>query len=527
MKKPAAKPKKPAIKTASRKKRAGPLDGLISDADLDLVRRLFLEAMPDDDRSAEAMIESFLSADPTDADDAPDAETMSELAEELDRLRVDANGGDPDARAELRAVRQRIDNAARRNEIHPGILLMLGRLFAGAQVDIGDAARASMGRMVAAGVFHEPDDEAYGSLVQPLLADLAGDDFDLHEEVRTLSSIFPSGYRARLVQSFAADPTERARRSAVGFLLDDDDQTALSAIHGLAAPGKIDPTTRRRIELMRPWLSPVRRDALDAAFPPSAAVEAPDGAKAIVRMSASACDGSGAMSLMATVKRGSRYAVVPLMLKPSGVADSFVVDDLTKAGAAAMEREARASVPSAEASLQTFVRLGALALGRGLATGVSPPFEFVRALETIGIPSFVPDLATPSALIDELLAGTPGRDDPEAIARAGASVAELELAEGWFEAGEAVEDILKATATIEEGAQALLESWLPKRRAFWAGQCALTALAFEADPHPEIARDLALVGREILRGGPLVGIPLMREIATRSAIAFFAHRDGP
>ncbi len=527
MKKPAAKPKKPASKTASRKKRAGPLGGLISDADLDLVRRLFLEAMPDDDRSAEAMIESFLSADPTDADEAPDAETMSELAEELDRLRVDATGGDPDARAELGAVRERIDKAARRNEIHPGILLMLGRLFAGAHVDIGDAARASMGRMVAAGVFHEPDGEAYGSLVQPLLADLAGDDFDLHEEVRSLSAIFPSDYRARLVQSFAADRTERARRSAVGFLLDDDDQTALSAIRGLAAQGKIDPSTRRRIELMRPWLSPVRREALDAAFPPSAAAEAPDAAKAIVRMSASACDGSGTMSVMATVKSGSRYAVVPLMLKASGVADSFVVGDLTKAGAAAMERDARAAVPSAEAPLQTFVRLVALALGRGVAAGLSPPFELVRALETIGISSLVPDPATPSALIDELLARTPDRDDPDAIAKAGASAAELELAEGWFEAGEAVEDILESTATIEEGAQALLESWLPKRRAFWASQCALTALALEAGPEAEIARDLALVGREILRESPLVGIPLMREIARGSAIAFFARRGEP
>ena len=54
-----------------------------------------------------------------------------------------------------------------------------------------------------------------------------------------------------------------------------------------------------------------------------------------------------------------------------------------------------------------------------------------------------------------------------------------DVADGWFEAGEAVEAVLKATDSVEEGAQALLEGYLPRRRDFWASQCALSALALK------------------------------------------------
>ena len=77
------------------------------------------------------MIDDFLSVQPESVEEMPDEEAMSELAEELDRVRVDANGGDPEARETLKAARETIDKAARRDEIHPGVLILLGRLFAG------------------------------------------------------------------------------------------------------------------------------------------------------------------------------------------------------------------------------------------------------------------------------------------------------------------------------------------------------------------------------------------------------------
>ncbi len=529
MKKPAAKRKKVARKTTRKgnSKRASPLDTLFSGVDLDQLRRLVFDAPLTDERSLEEMIGAFLEADPAEPDEFPEPEAMSELSEELERLRVDASGGDPGAREELTSARDRIEEAARQDDIHPAILMILGRVFAGSHVDIGDAARASMARMVAAGVFHEPGEAGYRDLVQPLLNDLAGDDFELHEEVRCLSAIFPDDYRARLVEAFAADPSDRARRSAVGFLLDAEDSTALAAIRALAASarrGGLDPIARRRIELIRPWLPSARREALDRAFPFAAGGLARP-ATQIVRTTASACDGSGAASLIATVKRGARFDVVALMAKSSGLADSITMEKLSKAEASQMESSALGAVSSAEAPFETWLRLVRLALGRNLAGDAPPPFELVRAVEALGLNSLVPDNSTPADIINSLLADVPDRDDPAAIADAQDSVLDLDAVDSWFEAGEKVETILRPTRTVEDGAQALLEDHLPGRRLFWARQCALTAIALSAGSLPEASRSLAFAGREILREGRLADIPLMRQIAETSAVAFFTYHD--
>ncbi|RBP15483.1 hypothetical protein DFR50_10839 [Roseiarcus fermentans] len=518
MKKPAAKPRKPAAK--SRKKRAGPLDTMFSGVDMDALR-LLMESLPVEDRSVADMIEPFLSADPTSVEEMPEGEAISELAEELDRLRVDANGGDPRARAALSRARGMIDEAAAQDAIHPGILMILGRAFEGAHVDIGDAARASMGRMVAHGVLREPGDEAYRDLLNNLVAD----DFTLHEEIRCLSAIFPADYRARLVEGFAADADEAARRSAVGFLLDPDDTTALAALRGLAAAaagGGLDAVARRRIALIRPWLTAARRDAVDRAFPADLAAGAPVSAS-IVGASASACDGSGASSLIATVKRGARFDVVAVMAKPSGVADSYVMEKLTRKEVEAVQQGARGATPSADTPLEPWLRLVRLALGRNRAGDTPPPFEFVRAVEALGLGALVPDETTPADIIGSLLADFPDRDDPAAIEQAHESVLEMDAADNWFEAGEAVEAVLRPAADIGAGARALLEHHLPKRRAFWASQCALTALALKEATRPEPWRELALVGRDVLGDAPLSDIPLMVQIAERSAAAFFAY----
>ncbi len=485
MKKSAAKRKTPASKT--KKKRSNPLDRLLSDADVDLIRRLLLDAESIEKRSAEDMVGEFLTADPTDIDDMPDPEAMSELSEELDRLRIDANGGDAEARETLKRARDMIDKAARQDDIHPGILMILGRLFAGSHVDIGDAARASMGRMVGAGLFHEPGDEAYHKLVRPLLNDLSGDDFSLHEEIRGLFAIFPSDFTARLVEALAADSADRARRSAVGFLLDVDDSTALAAIRGLAASaarGGLDDVARRRIDLIRGWLPSARRQRLDEALPLASGPPARAVAQ-IVKTSASACDGSGAASLIATVKRGARFDVVALMTKSSGIADAIVLEGLPKAEAAEVEIGARGAMPSAKTPHETWLQLVRLALGRNLATGTPPPFEFVRAMETIGVETLAPDLSTPAETLDSLLADVVDRDDAAAVRTAHESVIDCNAVDKWFEAGEAVENVLRPTGAVEEGAQALLEIYLPGRRAFWASQCALTALALREASPPE------------------------------------------
>jgi hypothetical protein len=524
MKKPAVKRKKAGRKANGA--RQPPLRALLSGLDADQLRRFLLEDVLTAERSIEDMVRTFLDADPTEPEDFPEVEAMSELSEELDRLRVDANGGDSEAREALTRVREMIAKAASRDRIHPAVLMFLGRAFAGSHVDIGDAARASMGRIVEAGLLHDPEEAAYRELVQPLLNDLVGDDFDLHEEVRSLFAIFPESYRSRMVEAFVADSADRARRSAVGFLLDPADSTALAAIRGLSASaerGELDDVARRRIALIRPWLCSARREALDRAFPPAAAVRKRSVAE-VVKTVASACDGSGAASLIATVKQGTRFHVVALMTKPSGLVDSTMMGKISKTEAAQVETSASGVVSSAYAPVETWLRLVRLALGRNLAEGEPPPFEFVRAAEALGLDSLVPDLSSSADIIDSLLAGVAERDDPAAVAEAQESVLDLDAVDGWFEAGREVETVLRPTKTIADGAEALLDAYLPGRRLFWARQCALTALALSAGSPPEASRNLALVGRELLGEAPLPEIPLMRQIAETSAISFFAYR---
>ena len=378
MKKLAAKPKKRA-----RAKRVSSPRELFAGADLNLLRRFLAEELQREEESLEEMVDAFLSAQPEELDEMPSVEAMSRLAEELESVRIDAAGGDPDARGTLKAIREKIDEAARRDEIHFTILMTLGRLFSGVKVDIGELARASMERMAATGLFGEPGEEAYGLLVQPMLSSLSGDAFAVHEEIRALIAIFPLAYQAALVEALAADRNPRGRGSAVGFLLAPEEPVALAAVSGLAASarrGGLDADCRRRINMIRDWLPPSRRAALDAAIP-AARPAVPHRAGECVKAIVSACDGSGASALLATLKRGSRYTIAAVMTKPWGVADSFGVEDVSKRETEEMALGATISTTTAEVSLAAWTRLVRLALGRNLACGAPPPFELVHTLE--------------------------------------------------------------------------------------------------------------------------------------------------
>src|SRR5208337_1281247 len=166
-------------KPMPKKRGASSFEALLAGMDM-ATHQLLADDEPLEEEGLEDMIDEFLSTRPESAEDLPDSEAVFELSEELDRLRIDANGGDREARETLSAVREKIDKASRRDEIQPDVLILLGRLFAGSQVDIGFGARALMGRMVAAGLFKELGEQGYRALVQPLLLGPGRDPFALH-----------------------------------------------------------------------------------------------------------------------------------------------------------------------------------------------------------------------------------------------------------------------------------------------------------------------------------------------------------
>jgi hypothetical protein len=68
----------------------------------------------------------------------------------------------------------------------------------------------------------------------------------------------------------------------------------------------------------------------------------------------------------------------------------------------------------------------------------------------------------------------------------------------------------------------LMKAYLPQRRAFWARQCAISALAMHGDKKTRHSpwKQLALVGRDIASDLSIDQIPLMKQIAEMSVRAF-------
>ncbi len=340
-----------------------------------------------------------------------------------------------------------------------------------------------------------------------------------------LTCIFPADYKAAFVERLATDANELARQAAVGFLLDRDDSVALAAVRGLVGAsgrGQLDERLRRRIGMVRAWLQPVRQSAIDDAVG-GARPMAPRAAANVAWAKASVCDGSGGAMLTATLKHGARYSIASIMMKPSGVADAVLMEDLPKSDVKDYERTMALMTPTYEVLPATFARLLQLALGRHAAHGEPPPFALVPIMESLGFDTLLPDPSTPAEMINSALAGVPERDLPAALREAHHRATDSVVTDGWFEAGEAVDAILERCGSTEDGARALLKRYLPGRRAFWGSQCARSAIAMKdaATPGNQTWKQLALVGRDILGDVALGDIPLMRQIADRSAMAFF------
>jgi hypothetical protein len=492
-------------------------------ADIGFIRQLLAAFAPPEEDDLKELIDDLLAAEPDEFDDILNPESLSELEEMLNQTRLDAAGGDIEVRHTLNNIRAAIDDAAARDAIHPAILFVLGRLLADAQIDIGAEMRAAAERALV--IFGDSGEEAYRALLEPLLSASDGDPFALSEQIDAQIAVLPLQYKVAFVERLAADPNGLARQAAVGFLLHREEPLARAAIDGLAAAasrGELEVSTRRWIEVVGRWLPPDRQGAIEAAFP-SAGRAVPRRNANVVRATASVCDGSGASALSALVKNGSRYTIVSVMVKSTGVAQAMLLEDLPKSETTAYQRIAGSAAPSSEVSLATLTLLLRLALGVNLAHEAPPPFALVKAVEAIGLDTVTPDPATPAEIIGTVLARGPDCDLAETVRQAHESVARGEFADNWFEAGENVEAVLESAQAPGEAASALLARYLPGRRAFWAAQCARSSLALMegAGPGDETWKHLALVGRDLLGDVPITAIPLMRRIAETSARSYF------
>jgi hypothetical protein len=462
------------------------------------------------------------------------------LRSALDSLRLDANGGLAEARESIDEVRRMAEKALSGGGLSGSVLMLVGRAFTEAELDPGRVLQeALMGAIEIDG--HAGDVPADPKAISDHLAKVAramdDDPFAIHAELAQTGAAFPAEHRATMAAVFAACDVIAIREAALGFALDPDREVGAAVLSVLASGGRIQPVSTvmvDRLVRIRPWLPEVRRSELDAAIRalrPKADAPVPAPKSEIRSVLASMCDGSGAQSLFALVRRGRRHALVSVLVKAGmGVADAWVREGITRAEADDLIEEITIAASAVEVSIGMLERRVADALTVNLARAAPPPFGLLHVIETLGIGSLQPEPVSVTALVDELLADVaPALTDVRAqvtARRASAEwVHEIEAIQSWFEAGSAVETLLRPVKKRRERIEVLLTQYLPSRRVFWAERCAWTAMMFKEANEDGLQRwiEFALVARDLAGDQPLDAIPIARLIAETSVDAFAAQ----
>ncbi|MGH6840576.1 MAG: hypothetical protein ACREDV_00540 [Methylocella sp.] len=458
-------------------------------------------------------------------------ELLTDLVDELSVLKVDSNGGDRKAREKIRTVYDLLENALEGHSLRPIDMMITGKILSDAGWAVPDSLRQAMADALQA---VPPGTQGVGGngILSSLLevTEQAGQNpFDVYEHVNSLLAGFPPEASVMLLVELIAGKKAVIDQAVAGFVLHPDAVLAQSVAEALAASATQTPVESSLIERlarMRPWLPQTRQAQLDAtiramrltALPP-VTKELPN----VIRCYVSVCDGSGTRSLFATQRAGAHYQLATVMMKVAGVADALVFPKLSKSGMDDMVRQMKSSVPVMETDLDGITRMLRLAIADSFASGILPPFKLLEVVESLGLGPVHPDYASPMEIITHLLADLPPQQtNPAAVARAHAAILDSEFTFQWFDAGEALEDLLCPVKGTKQRIAKLMKTYLPERRLFWARQCAISALAM----HDEIRarhspwKQLALVGRDIASGLPLDQIPLMRQIAEISVRAF-------
>ncbi len=461
------------------------------------------------------------------------SELVVELLEAFSELKIDSNGGDPDARGKIQAIYHLLDDAIEDRLLQAPDLMMTGKILSDAGWVIPDSLkRATAEALQASPPGMEESSGTPADLVASLLevADKVGQNpFEVYDYLNSLLACFPPEAAAMLLSELIAANNAIINQAVAGFLLHPETALAQSVAEALTACASKNPVQSSLIERLvriRPWLSQDRQVHIDAtikamrlnALPPEKA-ELPK----LIKCFASVCDGSGTRSLFVTQRIGGHYQIATVMMKPAGVADAMVISELSRSDMDAMVREMKSSLPMMEMDLAGISRLLAFAIADNSALGIPPPFKLVEVVEALGLGSLHPDHATSLDIIDSLLAELPPEQiDSTVAAIAHADILDSEFAFNWFEAGEVIEHLLYPIKSFKQRVAKLMKAYLPERRAFWARQCAISALVMRGagKTRDELWKQLALVGRDIASDMPLDHIPLMKRIAEVSVRSF-------
>jgi hypothetical protein len=458
-------------------------------------------------------------------------ELLAELVVELGDLKVESNGGRREAREKIQAIYDLLDNAIEGHALHPIDLMITAKVFTDAGWAVPDSLKQAVAEALQVAA---PDAEgvAGNDTLSSLFeaAELAGQNpFDVYENLNSIVVSLPSEASVILLSALIAGGKAVIDQAVAGFMLHPDTVVAQAVGEALAASAAqtpVESTLIERLVRVRTWLPQTRQADFDAtirdmrlnALPPVKA-ELPKVTKCYV----SVCDGAGTRSLFVTQRIGAHYQIASVMMKLDGVADAMILRELPKSGMDDIVRQMKSSVLVMETDLTGITRMLGLAIADNCASGNLPPFKLVEVVESLGLGQIHPDHASPMDIVTGLLADLPAEQTSSiASAKAHADMLDNEFEHQWFEAGEALEDLLYPVKGSKQRVAKLMKDYLPERRQFWARQCAISALAMRDDQKTRRSfwKQLALVGRDIASDMPLDQIPLMKQVAEISVRAF-------
>src|SRR5215472_11400850 len=455
----------------------------------------------------------------------------------LETLRLQASGGDVGAEHAIAEVRDRLGDALQKGGVTPDVLMLLARAFGRAELDPGrilqhammTAMEAQSAPVAAALTAAEISDH-----FAELAAALNNEPFEIYAELATTAAAFPPEHHAAMAGALALSDSEAVREAALGFAFSPDAAVSSAALVAISRQGRASIVSSKvidRLVRMRPWFSEARRPKNDTAIRtlrPKATLLLSVERWEIRSVLASLCDGAGAQSLFALAKRGRRFALASLLVKSEiGVADAWVRDGMTKAEADAVIAQIVTGAETVEVSIRLLEQRLADALAINVARDVPPPFGLLQVVDRLGLGPIHPDGISPHELVEALIADLPSARTDTAAAQAAhqASVSwaeEFETLASWFEAGEAVQNLLQPLRTRKRRIEAVSAQLLPIRRKFWAERCAWMAATLKegAVEGDDTWCDFALVARDLVGQRPLAEIPLAARIAVETVEAF-------
>jgi hypothetical protein len=447
------------------------------------------------------------------------------LGHSLEMLRYAVEREDAGIANLVNRLRGSLLEAVQQGRISPAILMLILHQFASAKLDVGDALREQLSRLM------QQDDEAHAAVGRgegrdyfaQIAADMENDPFAIHAYLDESMEALPQEMRAGLVMATLGDETPAVREAALGFLLSKPEDARGKLVELLtlaAAHGLVSATMLRRMIAIRNWLPEVDRAALDVAIKTARAKGvacAPADKADVVSVLASGIDGSGAITVLVIVRDGRKHALASLLAKRGfGLRDAWVRRGLSKAELNEILAHVGGEVGLAPSNLDYLAAILCQGLATNLETGNPPPFGALDLVETCGLAEIHPAAMPVESLVVELLTGIdPSCLSASTVASTLRDSSDLQEAHpmlaSWFE--DNVSKLIGGKrAPRAKQIALLLAGPLQVRRRRWAELCASMALSLKHQGHADW-QSFAVLARELLGTRPLDEIGLMTVVA--------------